>query len=86
MDEQQNAIAIAEIKGNMNAIRAENNAMESRIDASLARMQADMANFREDAAKRENRLIVTMAGMIALAIAILSAGFAFLAVLIGLPN
>jgi len=53
VDEQQNAIAIAEIKGNMNATRAENDAMESRIDASLARMQADMASFREDAERRD---------------------------------
>jgi len=79
-------LKIAEIKGNMNAIHTKNNAMESRIDASLARMQADRANFRKDAAKRENRLIVTMAGMIALGIGNLSAGFAFLDVLIKLPN
>lgn len=42
MDDKQNALSIAEIKGEMKAIRAENEAMESRIDASLAKMRADM--------------------------------------------
>ncbi len=46
-------IAIAEIKGEMKAIHAENDAMESRIDASLAQMRVEMAGFREDAAKRD---------------------------------
>ena len=48
--------------------------MESRIDARLAGMQADMATHREDAAKRETRLILAMAGMIGLAVAILKFG------------
>jgi len=61
-----------------NAIRAEYEAMESRIDATLARMQADMAQGRENAerrdkefAQRETRLILTMGGMIAIAVAII---------------
>jgi len=41
MDERQNAIVIAEMKGNMNAIRAENEAMESRIDTSLTQLHED---------------------------------------------
>ena len=75
MDERRNAIAIAEIKGNMTAMRAENDAMESRIDASLAKMRADMASFREDAERRdrENRrwVVGLVLGAAVLVIAVL---------------
>ncbi len=63
-DERDNALAIAELRGELKAIRAENEAMESRIDASLARLQEEMA-------KRDTRLILAIAGMIGLAVAIL---------------
>ena len=63
-DERDNALAIAELRGELKAIRAGNEAMESRIDASLARLQEEMA-------KRDTRLILAIAGMIGLAVAIL---------------
>ena len=78
MDQQQNAIVIAELKGNVTAMRAEMDAMESRIDASLAKNESAMDRLRADrerrdkeAAHRETRLILAMAGMIGLAVAIL---------------
>ena len=48
--------------------------MESRIDARLAGMEADMAKRDVEAAQRETRLILAMAGMIGLAVAILKFG------------
>ncbi|MCY4302820.1 MAG: hypothetical protein OXC68_13950 [Aestuariivita sp.] len=51
MDEQQ--IAIAELKGNMNAMCAENNAMESRIDVSLAQIRTDMERRDKETIQRE---------------------------------
>jgi len=53
MDEQQNAIAIAEFKGNMNAMCAENNAMESRIDVSFAQIRTDMERRDKETIQRE---------------------------------
>jgi len=94
MDDRQNVIAIAEMKGDMNAIRAENEAMESRIDASLARMQSEAAQrdarMQSEAAQRDKdnqRWIVGFGiAQIVLTITVLGAGFAFLGILIGLPN
>ena len=102
MDEhQQNTIAIAELKGDLKAIRAENDAMETRIDASLDRLRTDI---RADMEKRDKETIqrdketiqrdkdnqrwivgVGIAQMVII-IAIIAAGFAFLGILIGLPN
>ncbi len=80
--EHDTALAIAELRGEfrgeIEAIKARNEAMESRTDTRLEenkgamdRLRADMATHREDAAKRETRLILAMAGMIALAVTIL---------------
>jgi len=76
-NEQKNAIAIAELKGEMKAIRAEMNAMESRIDASLAknesamdRLRADMERRDKEAAQRETRLILAVALIIGIGLTI----------------
>ncbi|MCY4288563.1 MAG: hypothetical protein OXC63_08220 [Aestuariivita sp.] len=69
-EEHDNALAIAEMRGEMKAIRAENEAMESRIDAKLADLRTDMATNREDAAKRETRLILAMAVIVGVGLAI----------------
>ena len=45
--------------------------MESRIDASLAQLREDMAKLATEAAKRETRLLLSVAAMIGLGIAIL---------------
>ncbi|MCY4005261.1 MAG: hypothetical protein OXE84_00300 [Rhodobacteraceae bacterium] len=52
-DETENARAIAELTGRLDAQRAENEAMESRIDARLASLQTDMAKRDVEAAKRD---------------------------------
>ena len=46
----------------------------AKNESALDRLRADMATHREDAAKRETRLILAMAGMIGLAVAILKFG------------
>lgn len=56
-------MAIAELKGDLKAIRAENEAMESRIDASLAQL-------REDISKREIRLIFAMIAIVGIGLTI----------------
>ncbi|MCY4153678.1 MAG: hypothetical protein OXE94_15830 [Aestuariivita sp.] len=79
--ERDNALAIAELKGQLHGalktIRAENEAMESRIDTRLAenqsamdRLRADMATHREDAAKRETRLILAIAVIVGVGLTI----------------
>ena len=70
-DERDNAMAIAELRGEIKAIGARNEAMESRIDASLAENKGAMDRLRADMAKRETRLILVMAGMLSLAVAVL---------------
>ncbi|MCY4005263.1 MAG: hypothetical protein OXE84_00310 [Rhodobacteraceae bacterium] len=52
-DETENARAIAELTGRLDAQRAENEAMESRIDARLASLQTDMAKRDVEAVKRD---------------------------------
>ncbi|MCY4261290.1 MAG: hypothetical protein OXC91_13635 [Rhodobacteraceae bacterium] len=47
------ALAVAELRGDIRAVRGETEAMEARIDASLARLESGM-----DAARREMRLIL----------------------------
>jgi len=71
MNETENALAIAELKGELKAWRAENSAMESRIDASLSRMAEDAAKRETDAVKREKQQLLAIAGLIGLAVAIL---------------
>ncbi|MCY4151581.1 MAG: hypothetical protein OXE94_05020 [Aestuariivita sp.] len=71
-EEYDSALAIAKLDGEMKAIRAENEAMESRIDTSLANLRTEMATYREDAAKRETRLLLSIAVMITLAVSIIS--------------
>ena len=62
--DHETEIAIAELKGELKASRAENEAMESRIDARLAGVDArldtrlagvdaSLALMREDAARRD---------------------------------
>jgi len=85
-EERDNALAIAELRGGLAAVRAETQAMESRIelriDAGLARLAEDAAKrdaeaakrearLAEEASKREIRLIVTMVGVILGAVTIL---------------
>jgi len=70
---------IAVLEERMNTQLAKN---ESAID----RLRADMERRDKEAANRETRLILAVAAMITIAVAILGVGFAFLAVLIGLPN
>ncbi len=69
-NEQKNAIAIAEIKGEMKAIRAEYEAMESRIDSSLTQMRADMEKRDKEAANRETRLILAVALIVGIGLTI----------------
>ncbi len=56
-EERDNALAIAELRGDLVAVRAETQAMESRIesriDAGLARLAEDAAKRDTEAAKRE---------------------------------
>ncbi|MCY4302403.1 MAG: hypothetical protein OXC68_11820 [Aestuariivita sp.] len=52
-NEQKNAIAIAELKGDITAIRAEMDAMESRINASLAKNESAMDRLRADMERRD---------------------------------
>jgi len=74
-EERDNALAIAELRGDLAAVRAEMQAMESRIesriDAGMARLAEEAAKRDADAAKREIRLIVTMVGLILGAVTIL---------------
>ena len=42
-EERDNALAIAEMRGDRATVRAEMEAMESRIDASLAQLREDIA-------------------------------------------
>ena len=71
-DERDNAMEIARLQGDNQAIRAEMQAMESRIEASLGRMERKIAERDAEAAKRETRLLLAVAGLIAAGIAILS--------------
>lgn len=50
---RDNALAIAELKGDWAAVRAEMEAVHSRIDASFAQMREDVAKREESIAKRE---------------------------------
>ena len=70
-EEQDNALAIARLDGDRAAVRAEMQAMESRIDTSLAQLREDMAKLATEAAKRETRLLLSVAAIIGLGIAIL---------------
>jgi len=64
--------------------------MKADLTATLEGFRADIARGREDAAKRdkENQRWVVGFGIaqMVLTISVLGAGFAFLAVLIGLPD
>ena len=85
MTDTDNALAIAELRGDRAAVRAEMQSMESRIDAGLAVMREDIAKFGAEAAKRdaeaakrdaeaakrETRLLLSVAGMIGLGVAVI---------------
>ncbi len=60
--------------------------LKERMNTMDERYDKGWALLREDMAKRETRMLVTVGGMIGLAVAVLGAGFAFLGVLIGLPG
>ncbi|MCY4168008.1 MAG: hypothetical protein OXD36_00655 [Rhodobacter sp.] len=47
------------------------NEMRANVNSTLSGMRADMAAHREDAARRETRLILAIAGMIGLAVAVI---------------
>ena len=55
----------------MNTVKAENETLRADLAATMSGMRTDIAGYREDAARRETRLILAMAGMIALATTIL---------------
>ena len=46
-------------------------ALEERMNTRQAEYKTDIARLAEDAAKRETRLIITMAGLVIAAVAIL---------------
>lgn len=46
-------------------------ALEERMNTRQAEYKTDIARLAEDAAKRETRLIITMAGLVVAAVAIL---------------
>lgn len=52
-EERGNALAIAELKGDRAAVRAEMEAMQSRIDAGFVQLREDMAKRDENIARRD---------------------------------
>ena len=65
---------IARLEGEIKAQEERMKTMTAENESALDRLRADLATHREDAAKRETRLILAMAGMIGLAVAILKFG------------
>ncbi|MCY4152623.1 MAG: hypothetical protein OXE94_10370 [Aestuariivita sp.] len=76
MEEHDNALAIAKLEGDL---RGEIRALEERMETKQAEYRTDIARLAEQAASRHTQLILAIAGMLALAVAVL--GF-----LIGLPT
>ena len=71
-DETENALAIAELKGRLDARRAENEAMESRIDARLASLQADLAKRDRDNQRWTIALVLGCTALVIGAVALFS--------------
>ena len=71
-DETENALAIAELKGRLDARRAENEAMESRIDARLASLQADLAKRDRDNQRWTITLVLGCTALVIGAVALFS--------------
>ena len=65
---------IVRLEGKLEAQEERMKTTTAKNESALDRLRADMATHREDAAKRETRLILAMAGMIGLAVAILKFG------------
>ncbi len=65
---------ITRLEGELKAQEERMKTTTAENESALDRLRADMATHREDAAKRETRLILAMAGMIGLAVAILKFG------------
>lgn len=51
--------------------------LEERMETRQAEYKTDIGRLAEDAAKRETRLVITVAGMLALAVAILGTLISF---------
>jgi len=73
------AMRIAVLEGRRNTPPA-------KSEGAIGRLRADMERRDKEVANRATRLILAVAAMLTIAVAILGVGFAFLAVLIGLPN
>ena len=71
-DETENALAIAELKGRLDARRAENEAMESRIDARLASLQVDLAKRDRDNQRWTITLVLGCTALVIGAVALFS--------------
>ncbi len=71
-NETENARVIAELKGRLDAQRAENEAMESRIDARLASLEADMAKRDKDNQRWTITLVLGCTALVIGAVALFS--------------
>ncbi len=94
-EERDNAMAIAGLRGDLVAVRAETQAMESRIDASLARLaedaarreagyRTDVARIAEDAAKRDTEAAKRETRLILMMIGLIVGAVTILGILIRL--
>ncbi|MCY4288238.1 MAG: hypothetical protein OXC63_06565 [Aestuariivita sp.] len=63
-EERDNALAIADLKGQITAL-------EERMETKQAEYRTDISRLAEQSAHRETRLILAIAGMLALAVTIL---------------
>ena len=74
-EEHENALAIAEIRGEVKAIRSEYAPMESRIDTKLTALggaiDKQQAELLAEIAKRETRLLLSIAVMLTLAVSLM---------------
>jgi len=70
-DNRELAHRIELLKKDFDVLKADIAAKLDENKGAMDRLRADMAKNNEDVAKRETRLILTMGGMIAAAVAIL---------------
>jgi len=70
-DNRELAHRIELLKKDFDVLKADIAAKLDENKGAMDRLRADMAKNNEDVAKRETRLILTMGGMIAIAVAIL---------------
>ncbi len=86
---QERAKEIAVLEEKMNTKQAENESALDRLRADMANWKTDMANWKTDMARRDKDNLRWTVGFgiaqIAVTIAVLGAGFAFLA-LVGMPT